>query len=159
VNKGKAVIGGEGPVDAEIIKKPPTKRSHPICHHCDVSGHIRPGCPQRQGQKKLSRHPPSGTRPPARYQASQHQHQQQRFVPANQKWIPKKDTSRHYKETLKTPKRYPSYEGPPLFSSFMHSLLRWMENQLKDGQLSPQERQDWDRKDEDTHPSKGNGPT
>jgi hypothetical protein len=33
VDKGKAVIGGEGSVDAEIIKMPPTKRSPPICHH------------------------------------------------------------------------------------------------------------------------------
>jgi hypothetical protein len=53
VDMGKVVIGGEGPVDAEIIKKPPTKRSPPICHHCGVSGDIRPRCPQRQGQKKL----------------------------------------------------------------------------------------------------------
>jgi hypothetical protein len=50
-------------------------------------------------------------------------------------------------------------EGPPHLSSFMHSLLRWMENQLKDCQPSPQERQGCDRKDEDTHPSSGNGPT
>jgi hypothetical protein len=40
------------------------------------------------------------------------------------------------------PKRDPLYEGPPLFSSFVHSLLRWMENQLKDDQPSQQERQD-----------------
>jgi hypothetical protein len=54
--------------------------------------------------------------------------------------IPKKDTSRHYKETLQIPKRDLSYEGPPLFSSFMHSLLRYMEKQLKDDPPSPQER-------------------
>jgi hypothetical protein len=53
-----------GLVDAEIINKPPTKKSPPICHHCGVSGHIRPRCPQRQGQKKLSRHTPSRTGPP-----------------------------------------------------------------------------------------------
>jgi hypothetical protein len=64
VDKGKAIIGGEGLVDAEIINKPPTKKSPPICHHCGVSGHIRPRCPQRQGQKKLSRHTPSRTGPP-----------------------------------------------------------------------------------------------
>jgi hypothetical protein len=29
MDKGKAVIGGKGPVDAEIIKQPPTKRSLP----------------------------------------------------------------------------------------------------------------------------------
>jgi len=72
-DKGKAVIGGEDPVGIEIIKKPPTKRSHPICHRCGVIGHIRPRCPQCQGQKELSRHATSGTRPLARYQALQHQ--------------------------------------------------------------------------------------
>jgi hypothetical protein len=37
VDKGKAVIGGEGLVDEEIIKRPPTKRSPPTCHHYGVS--------------------------------------------------------------------------------------------------------------------------
>jgi len=45
------------------------------------------------------------------------------------------------------PKRDPSYEGQTLFSSFMHSLLRYMEKQLKDDPPSPQESEDWDRKD------------
>jgi DnaJ-class molecular chaperone len=67
MDKGKAVIGGEGQVNAEIIKQPPTKRSPPICHHCGVSGHIQPRCPQQQGHKKLSRHAPLRIRPPARY--------------------------------------------------------------------------------------------
>jgi hypothetical protein len=40
VDKENAVIGGEGLIDAKIIKKPHTKRSPPICHHCSVSGHI-----------------------------------------------------------------------------------------------------------------------
>jgi hypothetical protein len=69
VDKGNGVIGGEDLVGTEIIKKPFTKRSPPICHHYGVSGHIRPRCPQHQGQKKLSRHATSGTRLPARYQA------------------------------------------------------------------------------------------
>jgi hypothetical protein len=159
MDKGKTVIKGEGPVDAEVIKKPPTKRSPPICQQCDVSGHIRHRCPQRQGQKKLSRHAPLGTRPPTRYQAPQHQRQQQRSVLVNQKWIPKKDTSRHYEETLQTPKRDLSYDRLPLFRSFMHSLLRYMEKQLEDNPPSPQERQDCDNKDDDTHPSGRNGPT
>jgi hypothetical protein len=49
VDKGNSVIGGEGLIYVEIIKKPPTKRSPPICHHCGVSGHIQPRWPQRQG--------------------------------------------------------------------------------------------------------------
>jgi hypothetical protein len=100
VDKAKTIIGGKGPINAKIIKKPPIKRSPPICPHCCVRGHIQPKCPQRQDQKKPSRHAPSGTRPQARCQAPQYQRQQYRFVPINQKWIPKKDTSKHYKETL-----------------------------------------------------------
>jgi hypothetical protein len=72
IDKEKAVIGGEDPVVAKLIKKPLTKRSLPICHHCGLSGHIRPRCPQHQAQKKTSRQATSGTRPLAGYQAPQH---------------------------------------------------------------------------------------
>jgi len=41
----------------------------------------------------------------------------------------------------------------------LQNLLRWMENYFKDCQQPPQERQSWVRKDEDTHPSRGNGST
>jgi hypothetical protein len=57
------------------------------------------------------------------------------------------------------PERDQSYEGPPFFSSFIQNSLRWMENQLKTFQQPPQVRQGWVRKDEDTHPSRGSGPT
>jgi hypothetical protein len=40
IDKGKAVIGGEDSAVVELIQKPPTKRSPPICHHCGVSCHI-----------------------------------------------------------------------------------------------------------------------
>jgi hypothetical protein len=137
VDKGKAVIEREDPVGTKIIKKPSTKRSPPICHHCGVSGHIRPKRPHRQAQKKLSRHATLGTRPPARYQAPQHQRQQQRFVLANQSGKPEKNKSRHYKEKPQTPESNQIYEGLPLFSILMQNLLRWSESQLKACQQPP----------------------
>jgi hypothetical protein len=50
VDKGNAFIG-ENPAAIELNKKPHTQRSPPICHHCDISGHIRSKCSQRQSQK------------------------------------------------------------------------------------------------------------
>jgi ribosome modulation factor len=38
-------------VATEPDKKSPTKRSPLTCHHCGISGNIRPMCPQLQAQK------------------------------------------------------------------------------------------------------------
>jgi len=139
-------------VVTKLIKKRPTKRSPPICHHCGIGGHIRPKCPQRHTQKEVSRHPTSGTKPPARYQAPQHQRQQQKFVPFNQSGKPKNDKSMHYKEKLQMPESDQYYMGLPIFSTLMLNLLKWMENQLNDCQQPPQEMQVWIRNDAGAHP-------
>jgi hypothetical protein len=44
MDKGKEVIGGDVLTVAKAIQKPPTIRRPPICHHCGLSGHIRPQC-------------------------------------------------------------------------------------------------------------------
>jgi len=67
VDKGKEVIGGDVPGIAKATQKPPTIRRPPICHHCGLSGHIRPQCSLLKAQrskvkKKLSRQATSGTR-------------------------------------------------------------------------------------------------
>jgi hypothetical protein len=41
-DKGKGTIGGVAKISEEFVKKSPTKRSLPTCHHCGISGHIRP---------------------------------------------------------------------------------------------------------------------
>jgi hypothetical protein len=41
-DKGKGTIGGVAKISEEFIKKPPTKKSLPTCHHCGISSHIRP---------------------------------------------------------------------------------------------------------------------
>jgi hypothetical protein len=50
VDKGKAVMEGEGPVNSQPLFKLPIKRKPPTCHHCGKLGHIRPKCPHWQVQ-------------------------------------------------------------------------------------------------------------
>jgi hypothetical protein len=42
LDRGKDVIGGDVPANVEATQKSPTIRRPPICHHCGLSGHIRP---------------------------------------------------------------------------------------------------------------------
>jgi len=51
MDKGKGNVGDETKVHIEPIKKPPSKRSLPTCHHCAINNHIRPHCPQLRAQK------------------------------------------------------------------------------------------------------------
>jgi hypothetical protein len=98
---------------AENVKKHSNKRSLPTCHHCGITGHIRPKCPQLQAQiskvqKKLPTIATSGTLPPTALQAPQHQ---QKFVPANQSGKPKKNKSMRYKRKPQKPNSRDGYEG------------------------------------------------
>jgi hypothetical protein len=95
--------------DVPRIQEPHSIRRPPICHHCGLSGHVRPQCSLLKAQKakakqEVPRQAHYGIRPAAqhrtpwhqaphqapRYQyqapwshAPQHQRPQQRFVPAN----------------------------------------------------------------------------
>jgi arsenate reductase-like glutaredoxin family protein len=42
LDKGKEVIDGDVQAIAIVTQKPPIIRRPPICHHCGLSGHIRP---------------------------------------------------------------------------------------------------------------------
>jgi hypothetical protein len=42
VDNGKEVIGGDVSAAAKATQKPHTIRRPPICHHCCLSGHMRP---------------------------------------------------------------------------------------------------------------------
>jgi hypothetical protein len=62
----------------KTVKKHSNKRSLSTCHHCGITGHIRPKCPQLQAQKsKVQRELPtkatSGTLPPTAHQPPRHQ--------------------------------------------------------------------------------------
>jgi hypothetical protein len=93
-------------ITAKKVKQHSNKRSLPTCHHCGITDHIRPKCPQLQAQKskvqkKLPTRATLGTLPPTTLQAPRHQ---QKFVPANQSGKPKKNKSRHYKRKPQKPK-------------------------------------------------------
>jgi seryl-tRNA synthetase len=44
MDKGKEAIGGDVTTAGKVTQKSPTIRRPPICHHCGLSGHIRPLC-------------------------------------------------------------------------------------------------------------------
>jgi hypothetical protein len=48
--KGKSniVCKNANHISAEKVKQHSNKRSLPTCHHCGITGHIRPKCPQLQ---------------------------------------------------------------------------------------------------------------
>jgi hypothetical protein len=161
MDKREAVIGRDVPAVAEPTQIPPNKRKPLICHHCGLSGHIRPKCQLLHAQKlKVKKEPPRkatfDTRPLKEHQAPQHQWKQQRFVPTNQNGKPRKNKSRHYKKKLQKPESDQSYKRLPIL---MQSLLRWMDNQMKACQQPPRVRQVWVRKEETIHPLRGSGLT
>jgi hypothetical protein len=66
--KGNIVCKNANHISVEKVKKHSNKRSLPTCHHCGITGHIRPKCPQLQAQKskvqrELAARATSGTLP------------------------------------------------------------------------------------------------
>jgi hypothetical protein len=152
--KGNIVWKNANHISVEKVKQHSNKRSLPTCHHCGITGHIRPKCPHLQAQKsKVQRELPSiatsGTLPLTAHQAPRHQ---QQFVPANQSGKPKKSKSRRYKRKPQKPISYHDYEG---FLSLMQSMLRRMDKMDKTCKPPPQVKQVCVKKDETIHPLRG----
>jgi hypothetical protein len=58
--KGSVICKNANLKSIKIVKKHSNKRSLPTCHHCGITGHIRPKCPQLQAQKsKVQRELPA----------------------------------------------------------------------------------------------------
>jgi hypothetical protein len=114
--KGNIVCKNANHISAEKVKQDSNKRSLPTCHHCGITGHIRPKCPQLQAQRKLPTKTISGTLPSTGHQVSWHQWQQQRSVPKN--------TSRYYKKKPQKPDSNHVYER-------LLSLLQGMPMRMK----------------------------
>jgi hypothetical protein len=152
--KGNVICKNANHNFAENTKKHSNKRSLPTCHHCGITGHIRPNCPHLQAQKsKVQKELPtkatSDTLLPTALQAPQHQ---QKFVLAYQSGKSKKNKSRRYKTKPQKPINYHDYEG---FLSLMQGMLRRMDNMGKTCKLPPRVKQAWVRKDETIHPLRG----
>jgi len=50
--KDNIVCKNANHISGEKVKQHSNKRSLPTCHHCGITSHIRPKCPQLQAQKK-----------------------------------------------------------------------------------------------------------
>jgi hypothetical protein len=149
--KGNIWCKNANHISAEKVKQHSNRRSLPTCHHCGITGHIRPKCPQLQAQKsKVQRELParatSGILPPTAHQAPQHQ---QQFDPTNHSGKPKKNKSRRYKRKPQKPISYHDYEG---FLSLMQGMLRRMDNMDKTCKPPPLVKQVWVKNDENIHP-------
>jgi hypothetical protein len=73
-DKGKDKINDDVPG----TQKPHSIRRSPICHHCGLSGHVRPQCSLLKAQKakakkEVPREANHGTRPAAQFQTSWYQ--------------------------------------------------------------------------------------
>jgi hypothetical protein len=74
MDKGKDIINGDIPVTQKL----PIIRRSPICHHCGLSGNVRPQCSFLKAQrskvkKEVSRQANFGIRPLAQHKAPRHQ--------------------------------------------------------------------------------------
>jgi hypothetical protein len=148
--------------DVPGTQQPHSIRRPPICHHCGLSGHIRPQCSLLKAQKaKAKKEAPKqahfGARPMARHQASyqvpwgqasRHQYQapwshasQQRFVPANYR-----GTYKSKPKHLRRPQEQYSSE-PPVWMQNMMELM------MQSCQQPPTGRQTWVEKG--SYPRKG----
>jgi len=151
--KGNIVCKNAKYISAEKVKQHSNKRSLPTCHHCGITGHIRPKCPQLQAQKKKAQRKlpiktTSGTLPLTGHQVPWHQRQQQWSVPKN--------TSRHYKKMPQKPDSNHAYER---LLSLLQGMLRRMDNMSNTQSHLPQVHQGWVKKDETIHPLRGSGLT
>jgi hypothetical protein len=156
--KGNIVCKNANYISAEKVKQHSNKRSLSTCHHCGITGHIRPKCPHLQAQKsKVQRELPtratSATLPPMTHQAPRHQ---QKFVPANQSGKPKKNKSRLYK---RKPQKLNSSHGYDGLLSLIRGMLRSMANMDMTRKPSPRVKQVWVKNDETIHPLRGSGLT
>jgi hypothetical protein len=150
--KDNIVCENANHISAYKVKQYSNKRSMPTCHHCGITDHIRPKCPQLQDQKKKAqRKLPTktilGTLPSAGH-PPRHQRLQQRFV--------LKNTSRHYKKKPQKPDSNHAYEG---LLSLLQGILRRMDSMSNTQSHLPRVHQVWVRKDETIHPLRGSGLT
>jgi hypothetical protein len=100
------------------IPRQPTQKFVPICHHCGLSGHIRPKCPyvlvQRSKVKmELPKKDSAGTRPPRKHHA---QRKLSRYAPLVHKTLIRYQcgVNSHVRSKAPPPQKKPSrHQGPP----------------------------------------------
>jgi hypothetical protein len=181
LDKGNEVIDGDVPASAKATQKPSIIKRPPICHHCGLSGHIRPQCSllkayRSKFKKEVPRQATFGTRPLAHirlpsiklYGIKPHGIRTHgiRLLSINginsDLFLPirmansRKKKSRNYMNNLQKLEDDQFYRKLPIW---LQSMVQWMDHQMKSCQQPPQVRQAWVKKDEDIHPLRGNGLT
>jgi hypothetical protein len=143
---------GEDKVNDDVLgtHEPHSIRRPPICHHCGLSGHVRPQCSllkvqKAKDKKEVPKQAQHGTRPAAQHQTPWHQapyqapwrlaprhqvHQYQApwshapWVQASQhQWPQQRSTSAKH---LRRPQKVEAdqhHNEPPIW---MHNMMEWM---------------------------------
>jgi hypothetical protein len=140
IGEGNIVCKNANHIFAEKVKQHFNKISLPTCHHCGITGHIRPKCTHLRAQKskvhkELPARATSGTLPPTAHQAPWHQEQ---FIPTNQSGKSKKNKLRRYKRKSQKPISNHGYER---LLSLMQCILRRMNNMDKTRKPPPRVKQ------------------
>jgi hypothetical protein len=170
-DKGKDKVNDDVPGTQE----PHSIRRPPICHHCGLSGHVRPQCSLLKAQKakaknEVPRQPHRGTRPEAQHQTPWHQapyqaplrqapRYQARQYQAPRSHAPWVHASQHQwpqqrfalAKHLRRPQMVEAnqyHNEPPIW---MQNMMEWM---MTSYQHPPTRRQAWIKKD--SHPLRGN---
>jgi hypothetical protein len=170
-DKGKDKVNDDVPGTQE----PHSIRRPPICHHCGLSGHVRPQCSLLKAQKakaknEVPRQAHRGTRPEAQHQTPWHQapyqaplrqapRYQARQYQAPRSHAPWVQASQHQwpqqrfalAKHLRRPQMVEAnqyHNEPPIW---MQNMMEWM---MTSYQHPPTRRQAWIKKD--SHPLRGN---
>jgi hypothetical protein len=148
---------------AELVKKHLSKQCQPTCHHCGVTGHIRPYCHQIRHQKlHIKKQEPKTGKSSSKPSMSHHAFRQKRQY--RQRGSP---SCLHYGKNGHTkaecfrvkphkPKKDQIYEG---LVNVMKSVLVRLNNLDMDYNPASQENKVWVRKDETIHPLRESGLT
>jgi hypothetical protein len=172
-DKGKDKVNG----DVLGTQKPHSIRRPPICHHCGLSGHVRPQCSLLKAQKakdkkEVPRQAHFGTRPAAQHQTPWHQasyhapwgqasrHQYQApwsYAPHHQRpqqmFVPANHcgTYKSKPKQLRRPQKMQEEQYSSESPIWMQSMMEWM---MQSCQQPPTGRQAWVEKD--SYPMRGN---
>jgi hypothetical protein len=151
--KGNIVCKNANHIFAEKVKQYSNKRSLPTCHHCGITDHIRPKCPQLQApktkvQRKLPTKATSGTLPSAAIKL--HGISRSLFLPikvANQR--------RTNQDATRESHRSPTATMAEGLLSLKQGMLMRMIDMDKTCKPHPRVMQAWVNNNETIHPLRG----
>jgi hypothetical protein len=161
--KNFVLCNNANPKIDELVKKHYSKQSQPTCHHCGVTGHIRPHCHQIWHQKPwIKKQEPkigkSSSKPSMPHHASRQKRQYpQRGSPSCHHSGKNSHTkAKYFREKPHKPKEIQIYEG---LVYMMKNVLVSLDKLDMAYNPGSQVNKVWVRKDETIHPLRGSGCT